>query len=330
MPSEPIGRMYLRKNAPGDGQRPKIRLWTIPIPTEGSLAYPLYKHFNGVFENVDHGDAKKKELNSSADLTPVGRDRQALDYSFGTAMPNILKGERALARVSQEVSIKRSRLELPKGDPSRADYRKEIRELMRGMDEKSREAFRKKYQHDPEVLQAIVESKPEMSGISDAVHDRLKTEVRDSANAPLMEEIHYLERAIEITKSAIDEGRADIRAQAIAVDHGYSDVDRFEARAREAAALPDQPWIKVHNENGQEILRKFNWNEETKSGSWPIATPEEIQNGLIAKDHDEYMRLKTSAPFSALSGTGDEARKQRAALVNEIGAQGYLNRHQAA
>src|SRR6266566_4166766 len=108
-PNQPFGRMTLRKNALGDGQKPKIRLWTLGTPPEGTTADKLLGHYLRVFENVDRLDAKKKELSTSAELTDVGRQRQALDFAFGAVMPDVLKGKRTLAKAMQEVATKRSK-----------------------------------------------------------------------------------------------------------------------------------------------------------------------------------------------------------------------------
>jgi hypothetical protein len=85
----------------------------------------------------------------------------------------------------------------------------------------------------------------------------------------------------------------------------------------------------VFNENGADILRFFNWNEETKSGGWSIPTSDQIENGIIAADKDEYIKLKTAPPLGAF-GTGDEGRKARAEFVNQHGIDAYLNRGKAA
>jgi hypothetical protein len=328
-PQTPIGRMTLRKNAPGDGQKPRIRLWTLGTPAEGTTANKLFAHYLRVFENVDRWDSKKAELKSNPELTDIGRQRQALDFGFGAIMPDNLQARRTLAKAKREVATMRSKLELPKGDPALERARERIQDLMRGMDDKSREAFRKKHEHNPEVRQAIVSALPEMTGISDVVHARLTKEVLDEANRPALENIEYLDRAIEIAASALEEGKNEIQREAIAVDPAYSDVDRFEARAIEAAKLEDQPWLKVHNENGAEILRVFDWNEETKSGGWKIPTSEQIENGVVAQTKDEFDRLKTAAPLGAF-GIGDEGRKARAEFVAEHGIDVYLNRGKAA
>ena len=144
-----------------------------------------------------------------------------------------------------------------------------------------------------------------------------------------MRKFRSSERAIEIAESAINEGSDEIRREAISVDSGYADVDRFEARAKEAAALEEPVWLKTFNENGIDVLRFHDWDEKTQSGGWRIPSSEQIENGLIAESHDQYLRLKTAPPLGAF-GTGAEGRAARAQYVNEHGIDAYLDRHVAA
>ena len=332
----PIGRMTLRKNAPGDGQKPKIRLWTLGTPKEGTTADKLLKHYLRTFENVDAWDSKKAEIARSPFLTDIGQQLRALDFGFSAVMPDVLRGRRALRKAQQEVATRRSKLQQPKSDPSdiaAAMRRQELRSIMRSMDNKTRDAFLRQNGRltglDPEIRQAIVEMPASLSGVSETMHDEFLREATEALNGPALDEIHTLERAIEIAASALEEGRGEIQREAIAVDPAYADPDRFEARAVEAAKLKDQPWLKTFNENGAEILRKFNWNEATNSGGWTIPTSEEIENGIVAETRDEFDRLKTAAPLGAF-GTGDEGRKARVDFINERGIDAYLSRNDAA
>jgi hypothetical protein len=335
-PNQPYGRMTLRRNAPGDGQKPRIKLWTLDTPKEGTTADKLLKHYLRVFENVDRWDAKKAELKTNPDLTDIGRNRAALDFGFGTVMPDNLKARRTLRKAAQEVATRRSKLQQPKSDPTdlaAALRRQELRSIMRSMDTKARDAFLRQNGLltglDPEIRQAVTEMPASVSGVSESVRDDLLREAMESVNAPALAEINELERAIEIAASALEEGRNEIQREAIAVDPGYADPDRFEARAVEAAKLTDQPWLKVHNENGAEILKMLEWDEATNSGSWRIPTNEQIENGIVAETKDEYEKLKVAAPLGAF-GTGDEGRKARAEFVNQHGIEAYLNRGKAA
>src|SRR5437899_2842831 len=100
-PNQPYGRMTLRKNAPGDGQKPKIRLWTLGTPAEGTTADKLLKHYQRVFVNIDALDVKKAELARSQDLTDIGRQRAALDFAFAAVMPDQLQARRTLRKAQQ-------------------------------------------------------------------------------------------------------------------------------------------------------------------------------------------------------------------------------------
>jgi len=232
--------MTLRKNAPGDGQKPRIRLWTLPTPSEGSTADKLLKHYLRTFENVDRWDAKKAELKANAELTDIGKQRAALDFGFGAIMPDNLNARRTLRKAQQEVATRRSKLQQPKSDPTdlaAALRRQEIRGIMRSLDDKGRDEFLRKNGLltglNPEIRQALIEMPPTLSGISQAKHDEFMSEATEALNGPALEEIHTLERAIEIAASALEEGRGEIQREAIAVDPGYADPDRFEAKAVE-------------------------------------------------------------------------------------------------
>jgi hypothetical protein len=336
MPTTPKGRMTLRRNAPGDGQKPKIRLWTLGDPPEGSTLAKLQQHYLRVFENVDRWDTRRGEIKSNAELTDIGKQRATVDFGFGAVMPDILRAKRALHKAEQEVASRRAKLQQPKSDPAdlaAALRRQEIRGIMRSLDDKGRDEFLRKNGLltglHPEIRQALIEMPPALSGITQAKHDQFMREATEAINTAALDEITALEKAIEITASALSEGRKEIQQAAIEIDPGFADPDRFEARAAEAAKLEDQPWLKIHNENGSDILRVFDWDEATKSGGWRIPTSDQIENGIVAETKDEYIKLKTAAPLGAF-GAGDEGRKARAEFINERGVDAYLNRHQAA
>lgn len=327
--------MTLRRNAAGDGQRPRIRLWTLGDPPEGSTLAKLQRHYLSAFEGVDRWDAKRAELKANQELTDIGKQRAALDFAFSAVMPDNLKARRTLRKAEMEVASKRAKLQQPKSDPgdlAAALRRQELRGIMRSLDDKGRDEFLRKNGLltglNPELRQALVEMPPSVSGISQQKHDEFMREATEALNGEALQEIQTLERAIEIAASALEEGKSEIQREAIAVDPAYADQDRFEARAVEAAALADPPWLKVHQEGGMEILRKFNWNEETKSGGWTIPTSEEIENGIVAETKDEYDKLKVAAPLGAF-GAGEEGRKARAQFVSEHGIDAYLNRGKA-
>jgi hypothetical protein len=135
--------------------------------------------------------------------------------------------------------------------------------------------------------------------------------------------------AIEIAASALEEGRNDLQRAAVEVDPKFADPDRFEAVAAEASKLDDQPWLKVHHENGAEILRVFEWDKTTNTGTWRIPSSHQAEIGIIAESNEEYLRLKNAAPIGEF-GFGDDSRKARSEFINEHGVDAYFNRHKVA
>jgi hypothetical protein len=70
----------------GAGQSRNIRLWDLDAPP-GSTAEGLLKHYLGSLAGVDRLEAKKAELATSAELTPVGVQKQAVEFGFRELSP---------------------------------------------------------------------------------------------------------------------------------------------------------------------------------------------------------------------------------------------------
>jgi hypothetical protein len=258
-------------------------------------------------------------------LTDIGKQRAALDFGFGAVMPDILKGQRALRKAEQEVATRRGQLQQPKADPAdmaAALRRQELRSVLRGMDNQARDKFLKDNGRlsglDPEIRQAILEMPASMSGVPQTTRDQLLREAVEELNGPALDEIHALEQAIEIAASALEEGKSDIQRAAVEIDPGFADPDRFEARAADAAKLEDQPWLKTFNENGIEVLRLFDWNEDTKSGSWSLPTSSQIEAGIVAQTKDEYEKLKDAILLSLGTTLVDMAKKVEDNLMGQL------------
>ncbi len=163
-----------------------------------------------------------------------------------------------------------------------------------------------------------------MSGITEYFRDNLLNEAMQSAYGPELDQIAELERAIEITASALGETSEEVRRQAIAADPAFADPDVYHAKATQAADADAALWLKRFNENGSEIVRAAKWNEDGKTGAWAKATDDDIANGIFAETRDVFDRLKSAAP---VFGSGEQGRKARAAFVDEHGLDAYLNRN---
>jgi hypothetical protein len=307
-----------------------IRLWDLDA-APGSTAETLLKTYLGALAGVDKLDAKKAELANSAEFTPVGIQKGAVDYAFREIVPQFQKGRLAIQRAKQEVAARRAKLVPPavdKTDAAGALRRQEVRALVRGMDNKSRDNFLKQNGGftglDPEIRAALIEMPASMSGISESFRGELLNQAMQSAYGPELDQIAELERAIEITASAVGESSEAIRHEAVAADPTNADPDVYAARATQAAGAADALWLKKFDEGGVEVVRAAKWNEDGKTGSWAKATEAEISSGLYAESREEFDRLKSAAP---IFGAGEEGRTARAAFVDEHGLDAYLARN---
>jgi hypothetical protein len=242
------------------------------------------------------------------------------------------RGRIELAKARQEVETRRAAMAPPKADPADAAgavRRQEIRTFMRGLDDKGRDAFLKKSKGDAEVVQAIIEQPAALSGVRDSLRDLILNEAMEAAYSPQIAELQMLEEAIEVAASAIEGGRAEAQAEAAAVDPALRDPDQFNAIASGAENTTPAPWLQVMKENGAEVIRVVEWDDETETkGTWKIATPEQIANGIMAKTRDEYDRLKGAAVIDFSGESAAEARRKRAEFVDEHGHEAYFNRNQ--
>ena len=177
---------------------------------------------------------------------------------------------------------------------------------------------------NPEIRAALIEMPASMSNISESFRGELLNQAMQSAYGAELDQISELERAIEITASALGETSEEVRRQAIEADPTNSDADVYAARSTQAAGVADALWLKKFNEAGVEVIRAAKWNEDGKTGIWAKATDEDIANGLFAETRDEFDKLKAAAP---IFGAGDEGRTARAAFVDEHGLDAYLNRN---
>jgi hypothetical protein len=178
---------------------------------------------------------------------------------------------------------------------------------------------------DPEIRAALIEMPASMSNISESFRGELLNQAMQSAYGPELDQIAELERAIEITASALGETSEEVRREAIAVDPAFADPDVYQARATQAAGIADALWLRKSEEGGQEVVRALKLNPHGKTGVWARASDEDIANGIYAADKDEFDKLKATAPVGF--GDGDAERTARAAFVDEHGLDAYLNRN---
>ena len=84
----------------------------------------------------------------------------------------------------------------------------------------------------------------------------------------------------------METGRDEIRLEA-----GVFDPHKFDQLAAPIEQKSNAPWLQKWRENGVDVVRKIEIGEGQKTGSAPLATPEDIENGVFADDADTYRKL---------------------------------------
>ena len=56
-------------------------------------------------------------------------------------------------------------------------------------------------------------------------------------------------------------------------------------------AKTNAPWLKKFREGGVEVVRKIEIGEGQKTGSAPLATPEDVERGVFADNVETYRKL---------------------------------------
>ena len=180
-PERPLGRMTARKN--GAGQARNIRLWDQDAKP-GTTAESLLKHYLASLDGIDRIEAKKAELTNSAEFTPAGIQKQAVDFAFREVVPGHQKGRHAIQRAKQEVAARRERLIPPKSDPADAAgaiSRMEIRTWLRGLPQGERDKVTRAENIDPQISAAIIEAPAVMTGVADSHRDNLLNKAMQGA-----------------------------------------------------------------------------------------------------------------------------------------------------
>jgi hypothetical protein len=127
-----------------------------------------------------------------------------------------------------------------------------------------------------------------VSGISPAQREAMLDRALEAQHPGALQEIQELEAAISLAEKAVNLGREEIIKEAGADAHEFNQL----AAPIEARVGVDSPWLKKFVENGEEVVKAFQWNPNINSGSWLTPTAEQLEVGIMAQSRDEYDRLK--------------------------------------
>jgi hypothetical protein len=139
---------------------------------------------------------------------------------------------------------------------------------------------------DPITAEALVTAPASLTGISKMHRQQLIERALQAQHGGKIAELKELERAIEAAESAVEAGRDEIRLEA-----GVFDPHKFDQLAAPVEQKVGAPWLKKFREGGVDVVRKIEIPEGQKFGSAPLATPEDIENGVFADDPETYRKL---------------------------------------
>jgi hypothetical protein len=271
-------------------QSRNIRMWDIGDGAPGTTKERLRLAYHSALNAVDSIEARKADTLKSGKLTATGAADDALQYALSDLVPQFKKGRDTIQAAKREVASLRDKIKLQPSDKTDvvgAIRRWEMREFLRAMPDKDRRAYVSKRREniDPELALAISELPAEFSGVLETDRNELLDRALRAQHGEAMDQLVELERAIEVTESAVEVGRDEVRLETGLPAHAFNE------RAAQIEAKAPTPWLRREGEQTVVV-------ELDKRVARP-ATPEEIATGAFYRDFDEF---KNSNPgFSVQS-----------------------------
>jgi hypothetical protein len=267
----------------------RVRAWEFE-PKPGTTLAKLETAFLGALSSVDAVIAKRDDSAKSGRFTPEGVNNDVLQFALNDAVPKLKRGRDTVAAAKQEAAALREKTKLREPDP--ADPWK-VGLMLRAIDrfnemtQKQRDALTRNPEAlDPITAEALVTAPASLTGISEIHRQQLVDRALQAQHGDKIAELQELERAIEVAESAVEAGRDEIRLEA-----GVFDPHKFNQLAAPVERKVSAPWLKKFREGGVEVVRKIEIGEGQKTGSAPLATPEDIERGVFADDAETYRRL---------------------------------------
>ena len=267
----------------------RVRSWEFD-PKPGTTVARLENIFLGALNSVDTVIAKRDESARSGKFTAQGLDNDVLQFALNDAVPKLKRGRDTITAAKQELAALREKTKL--GGPDVSDPWK-VGLMLRAVDRFAAmtQDERNKLTRNPDALDpieaaALVTAPASLTGISETHRKMLVDRALQAQHGDKLTELHQLERAIEVAESAVEAAREEVR-----LESGVFDPKTFNELAAPAEAKNNAPWLKKFKEGNTEVIRKIDIPEGQKTGSAPLATPEEIERGIFADDADTYRKL---------------------------------------
>lgn len=257
-------------------------------PGPGSAVAKALRAFELAGDLAKSVPAAKREIYGNPNLSDQGKKLALTEWVAKNNASKWRKEWNALAKERENLVARLEKIKLKPADPSpeKAAERAEIRARLASMNDTQRNEFLQKYRRgENEVIAAIVERIPELSGVNEVVYESILAETLDIQHAGELADIAESLEAISAAERAIDGGREESRKQS---GIGYADYEKIvgaiEAEAdAEFAKSKEQPVLPSEQEKAE--LQKTISNMPSKDRS-------ELIDFIIGK---QFESIKTKA-----------------------------------
>ena len=203
----------------------------------------------------------------------------------------------AIEKARAEAAALRDKIKRQPANPGDIVGRREIREFLRGMPDKERNAFvsKQRANMDPDMALAIVEMPAAFSGVLEMDRNQLIDTALQAQHGEAMKELTELERAIDIAESVVETGRDEVRQETGLSQHDFD----VQAAPFEQKAVGPKHWLNKWTKGGEEVVHVIHEGPtgiDNKVGlSSRIATPEEVETGEYFANVDEWRRANSGS-----------------------------------
>ena len=295
----PQGRRTIRRAAPFGPGNPlvpmdgrlnrEIRMWSLGDGEPGTTKEKLRRAYLDALEAVDKIGTRKADAMRSGKFTAAGAADEAMQYALSELVPTFKRGRNTIDAAKAEAKSLRETIKLQQ--PDKADivgamHRREMREFLKAMPAKDRNRYvsQRRENMDPNLALAIVEMPAEFSGVLQSDRNDLLDRALEAQHGAKMTQLRDLEHAIEVAASAVETGRDELRSET------GLDERTFNERAAPAEAKTRTHYLKKFVEDGKEVVRVLEWAPGGQTGTWPVATPEQVATGRFYDSMDDYRR----------------------------------------
>jgi hypothetical protein len=293
-PKKPYkGRFTIRAGRSDDvrngRKNTRVRSWEFD-PKPGTTIAKLENVFLGALNSVDAVIARRDDATKSGRFTPDGVNNDVLQFALNDAVPKLKRGRDAIAAAKQEAAALREKTKLSGpdvSDPWKVGLMLRAVDRFAAMTQEQRNKLTiNPDKLDPIEAEALVTAPASLTGISQIHRQLLVDRALQGQHGDKIAELQTLERAIEAAESAVETGREEVR-----LETGVFDLRKFNELAAPAEAKANAPWLKKFRENGADVIRRIEIPEGQKTGTAPLATPEDIEKGVLADDAETYRKL---------------------------------------